>query len=134
MAVLKNGLFGLFALTFCASCAKNSEDVRASYVSPLQYANYSCDQLSAEAQRISGRVSEVSGAQDDAATRDAVAVGVGAVLFWPALFFLAGGDNEAELSRLKGEFEAVEKQAIVKECGLAEDIKTAREQAAKKSD
>lgn len=42
------------------------------------------------------------------ATRDKVAMGVGLMLFWPALFSLAAGDEKAELARLKGEFEAMD--------------------------
>lgn len=48
----------------------------------------------------------MGGAQKQQATNDAVAMGVGLVLFWPALFCLAGGnDRKEELSRLKGEYE-----------------------------
>jgi hypothetical protein len=44
---------------------------------------------------------------------------VGIILFWPALFFMEGdGQNAAELARLRGEFETLEKVAIQKECGL----------------
>lgn len=39
-------------------------------------------------------------------------MGVGLVLFWPALFFLAGDDQKEELARLKGEYEALEKASI----------------------
>lgn len=35
-------------------------------------------------------------------------MGVGLMLFWPALFSLAAGDEKAELARLKGEFEAMD--------------------------
>ena len=42
--------------------------------------------------RVSAKVTEVTGDQESAATTDAVAMGVGLVLFWPALFVLAGTD------------------------------------------
>jgi len=124
-------LFIIF-VSFTSGCAKRSDQVSAAYVSPLQYASYDCNQLTEEATRLSSRVAQASGAQDDAADRDAVATGVGVVLFWPALFFLAAGDNEAELSRLKGEFEAVEREAVKKKCGIAEEIARARSEAAEK--
>ena len=39
------------------------------------------------------------------------------VPFWPALFFMAAGsDKQAELSRLKGEYDAVQQAAIAKDC------------------
>ncbi|WP_281856846.1 hypothetical protein [Litoreibacter halocynthiae] len=102
-----------------SGCAQKSADISASYVSPLQYQSYSCSQISAEAQRLSGRASEVTGVQNKKATNDAVATGVALVLFWPAVF-LIGGDKEngAELARLKGEMEALEKASIQKNCGI----------------
>lgn len=116
-----------------ASCAKSSENVSPSYVSTLQYAQLSCEQLSAEAAALSSRVAAASRAQDSAARRDKIATGVGVVLFWPALFFLASGDDAGELARLKGEFHAVEREAIAKRCGLAAQIQASRESAAARS-
>ncbi len=100
-------------------CATASTEVAPSYVSPLQYQSYSCQQLSAEAARISGRAAEVAGVQDAKRTDDQIAVGVSAVVFWPALFFLKGdGASAAELARLKGEYEALQKAAIEKNCQI----------------
>ena len=68
---------------------------------------------------MSQRAAEVAGIQDEKASGDAVATGVGVVLFWPALFFIKGdGQTAAELGRLKGEFDALEKVSIEKNCGL----------------
>jgi hypothetical protein len=124
------------ALCFSAACATSSKNISASYVSPLQYNTYSCDQLRLEYMRISSRVVEVSGKQDSAAKRDAVGMGVGLVLFWPALLLLAGNKgNPDELARLKGECEAIEICAIEKNCLLAQQIKDEKmklEQIAKK--
>jgi hypothetical protein len=104
---------------FCAGCASSSNEIQPQYVSHLQYQNLSCPQISAEAQRISRRVSEVSGVQDEKASSDAVATGVAIVLFWPAAFFINGdGATAAELSRLKGEFEALERASSQKGCGM----------------
>ena len=102
-----------------SGCAKRPEDIGPTYVSPLQYDQYSCDQLSAEAARLSARAAEISGVQQKKATGDAVAVGVSLILFWPALFFIKGnGATEAEVGRLKGEMEAVERAAVQKSCGI----------------
>ncbi len=106
-------LFG-FSL---AGCASNADKIGASYISPLQYQNYSCVQLGDEAQRVSGRVAQLSGVQDQKASSDALATGVAIVLFWPAAFMIGGNDqNTADLARLKGEFEAVERASIEKNC------------------
>lgn len=102
-------------------CATASKDLSATYVSPLQYQSYDCDQLRAEAQRIQGRVVQLGGRLDEAANNDKGIAAVGIILFWPALFALGGTkQEEAEYSRLKGEYDAVEQQAIIKKCsGIA---------------
>jgi len=100
----------------------------------MQYQSYSCNQIRMEMQRVGRRVNDVAGIQDSEATKDSVAMGVGLVLFWPALFFMIGQDKEQELSRLKGEFEALEQAAIQKECSVANELSEARRlQEARKS-
>jgi hypothetical protein len=102
-----------------AGCASNAGNIKAAYVSPMSYQQYNCSQIGAEAERLSRRVSEVSGAQDQKATNDAVVTGVALVVFWPAAFMLSGdGPTAAELSRLKGEMEALEQVSIQKSCNI----------------
>ena len=102
-----------------AACASSPENISASYVSPNQYASYSCAQLRDEAARVSTRAMQVSGAQSNKATTDAVATGVGVILFWPALFLIKGdGTTAAEVARLKGEMEAIEQVSIQKKCRI----------------
>lgn len=102
------------ALTGCATASK---DVTSSYVSPMQYQSYDCDQLSGETQRISGRVNQLAGRLDEAAANDKAITGVGLILFWPALFALGGTkQQEADYSRLKGEYDAVQQAAVLKRC------------------
>jgi hypothetical protein len=79
-----------------------------------------------ELQRISRKVAEITGQQNKTATKDAWAMGIGLVIFWPALFFLIGGDKKEELSHLKGEFDALEQAAIQKECEVADAIEAGR--------
>ena len=56
-------------------------------------------------------------------------MGIGLVLFWPALFFISGDDRAEELARLKGEAEASEQAAIQKNCHeLLEQLQQEREQ------
>lgn len=107
------------ALCALTACAQKSENIGASYVSPLQYEDYNCRQLAAEAGRVSARASELAGVQDKRAQNDAVATGAAIVLFWPAAFFIKGNkENAAELGRLKGELEAVERASIQRDCGI----------------
>ena len=100
-----------------AACATSPDKISASYVSPLQYQGYDCGQIRSELVRIGRRVDEVTGHQRKQANNDALAMGVDLVLFWPALFFLAGGnDKKEELGRLKGEYDALQEAAVVKRC------------------
>ena len=111
--------FSLCAAVSLAGCADRSNEISASYVSPIPFQSYSCTQLSQEAQRVSSRAAQVAGVQDEKASGDAVATGVALVLFWPAVFFIKGNkQNAAELGRLKGELEAIEQASIQKNCGI----------------
>jgi hypothetical protein len=98
--------FFVSSLSFLvAGCASSSSEISATYVSPLQYQHLTCQQLAAEAERVSRRAAEVSGVQDSKRTSDAWATAGAIVLFWPAAFFIKGdGNTAAELGRLKGEF------------------------------
>ena len=115
---MKKTLIGLLvAGTVLTGCATSSKNLTSSYVSPLQYQQYSCNQLAQESSNIQARVAEIGGAVDSRATKDKWVTGAGMVLFWPALFFVGGNKaQEAEFSRLKGEYEAVQKMAVQKNC------------------
>jgi hypothetical protein len=47
-------------------------------------------------------------------------MGIGLVLFWPALLFLEGGDGPeaTEYANLKGEYEALRENSVSKKCGF----------------
>ena len=105
-----------------SACASSPDKIFATYVSPIQYSNLDCDQIRQEMSRVAGKVREVAGVQQQKANTDKVAMGVGLVLFWPALFFMVGGDKKEELGRLKGEYDALDQAAIQKKCGVAPEI------------
>ncbi len=110
-------------LTF-SGCAKKSEDIKPSYVPTVEYSNKSCSKLKQEIIAINREMRVIAGVQDDTASKDAVAMGVGLVLFWPALFFLASGDdNERQISELKGRYDAVKTVSQRKGCRFAKDLK-----------
>jgi hypothetical protein len=102
-----------------AACAKDANEVGSAYVSPIAYENLTCLQLGQEAERVSARALQASGMQDSRATSDKVAMGVGLIVFFPALLLTKGNDeNTAELSRLKGTMDAIEQISIRKNCGI----------------
>jgi hypothetical protein len=107
------------AILALVGCAKDASQVGSTYISPITYQGYACPQLAEEAQRVSARAAEAAGVQDQKATNDKVAMGVGLVVFWPALLFTKGNDeNTAELARLKGQMDAIEQVSIQKRCGI----------------
>ena len=104
-----------------SACASSPNDISTAYVSELIYKDYSCEQVEMERTRVSQRADDLHASLKKTADNDTAQMAVGMILFWPALFFLEGGDGpEAqEYSRLKGEAQALEKVAITKSCNLA---------------
>jgi hypothetical protein len=104
-------------LAAVSGCASSSDEIGAAYVSPLTYQNYSCDQIRIEMNRLRSRVSALGGQLDEKASADDWQMGIGLVLFWPTLFFIDGdGTEAAEYARIKGESEALEQAATMKNC------------------
>ena len=110
--------FLVFSFIF-VSCASNASDIAAAYVSPTKYSNYNCEQVSLEKDSIERRVNELYIKVEQRAKNDKVSMGVGMVLFWPALFFLKGDSPEAaEYARMKGEYEAIRTVSVQKNCDV----------------
>jgi hypothetical protein len=100
-------------------CASSSADITPSYVSPVIYQSYNCQQLALEAQGVSARAAGLAGAQDSQRTKDTVATTAAVIIFWPAAF-LVGGDKQtaAELANMKGQMVAIEQASIAKKCNI----------------
>jgi hypothetical protein len=133
----------IISLTFIVTgCATSPDNMSASYVSPLIYQNFDCQQLIMESDRVSRRVQSMHAKLDDKSSSDTATMTVGLVLFWPALFFLDGDEDGAiEYKRLMGESEAVQQAAVAGKCDLRlfappkpkEVKKTEEEKAANKA-
>jgi hypothetical protein len=116
---MRNLVVAAVAALVLAGRASASNDIQASYVSPVQYSAYTCQQLGLEAQALSQRAAIVAGAQDEKRSNDQVATGVAIVVFWPAAFLVKGdGQTAAELANLKGQMVAVEQASIQKKCNI----------------
>lgn len=103
-----------------SGCASDPANISAASVSPMQYNAYDCNQVIADLDRVTKRANELNTSLKEKADNDSTQMALGMVIFWPALFFLEGGDgpDAAEYARLKGEKEALEKTAISKNCAL----------------
>lgn len=137
-------LAGVCCLTACAQPAR---EITASYVSPVQYAAFSCEALANEAGRVTHRMAFLSGIQDEHARSDRVHVAAAAVVVGGATAVTGGlitgasqtaklaagtlggvaagslvglhGDDSTttEIGRLKGELDAVERAFVRHGCG-----------------
>lgn len=126
---MKKTICILSAAALIAGCSSKAEDVQASHVSTVSYKRFTCVELVQEREVLKGKIIEIAEDQDAKAGSDAAAMAVGGLLFWPALLFLAAGDDkEGELGRLKGEFDAVTEVAKKKRCISDEQLQAEEEQ------
>lgn len=120
---MKTVLAGLAIASMTAGCATRSQDIQPASVSMVPYRAMNCTQVSEEVARVSGRIGYVAQQQDAAAASDAAGMAIGlAVLPGMLLFTQGDGPNAAELSRLRGELEALRTVNIEKQCGVAVPI------------
>jgi hypothetical protein len=105
-----------------AGCATNPEKVKATFVSPAQYANYDCIQIREEMIRVFSRANTMTSMQRSKSEKDALAVGASIALFWPAAFLVAGGDVKDELASLKGQYAALTEASNAKKCPLSPEL------------
>jgi len=110
----------LAAAIILTGCATSPDKMGATDVSPIQYQKYDCEQIGSESDRIGRRVNVLYDQLKAESKADAWQAGIGIVLFWPALFFLEGGDGPqaTEYRQLKGEYEALQRTSSQKKCGL----------------
>jgi len=112
-------IIGVFVCVLAVgACATQPDKIASAYVSPLQYKDYDCDQISMELARVNSRVNALHTSLKKTADDDAGQMAVGLILLWPTLFFLEGSDGpEAqEYARLKGEKDALDVAAVQKKC------------------
>ena len=122
MTFIKKMLAGLAAtaLVLLVGCAADTSQIQPSYVSPIEYEDFDCDQIEAEARRVSRQAQEIGSRVDKTAADDDAQMAVGLILFWPTLFFLEGSataDTQA-YADLKGRFEALEEASVKKTCDI----------------
>lgn len=110
----------LFVVVSFMGCASSPDDFSATYVSPVKYKSYDCEQIALEMEHISKRTVALHQSLKKKADNDAAQMTIGMVFFWPALFFLEGGDGPeaAEYANMKGEYEALRQCAVRQKCDV----------------
>ncbi len=120
MLSLKRIISGFSLIFFIAGCASSPDELTTTHVSSFKYTRMSCVQLIEEVDSVGSKIVNLHASLDKKANDDTAQMAIGMIFFWPALFFLEGGDGPqaVEYSRLKGEREAIEKAARRLSCGL----------------
>ena len=118
----KKFLAVLAATALVSACATPPEKIAPAAISSSTYSEFDCNQVRQELLRVHERVTSIAGMQRTKAKKDAMAVGVGLAVYWPALFLVAGGDMDKELASLKGQYDALSATAQEKNCPIAVEL------------
>lgn len=121
----------IVAAAMVSGCASSPKSIKAAYVSPLKYQDLSCDKIGDERTAILYHSNVLYHSLRKRADTDAAVMGVGAVLFLPALFFLKGNNAKAaEFAELQGDYHALRLNSEQRGCAI--DFPDIRKAAASK--
>jgi hypothetical protein len=114
----------ILASTLLAGCATSPSHISAAYVSPLKYASYDCDQLTAELDAVDHRRDALFASIKKRAKGDSVKMGIGLFVAWPALLFLKGNDDtqNVEYAQLKGDHDALVEAGVRQKCNVTPTV------------
>jgi hypothetical protein len=107
------------AVLACAAtaCATRSSDVVPQMTDAAEFANWTCERIDDESDRVQLRAADVAYAVDARVGNNMVMLGFGVMVFWPALLAMQPDGIEAqELAALKGRFEALRSAAQRRGC------------------
>ena len=100
-----------------AGCATRSGDVAPAPANPADFATWDCLRIADEQDAVQQRAADLAYAVDERVGNNILALGVGLVVFWPAILAMRPQGPEAQdLARLKGRFEALQAAAHLKSC------------------
>lgn len=102
----------IIAAIALAGCAKKPADIPASYVSPMKYDTWSCQQLAQESARVDDAYTKAATQQEEARSADTM----GVILLGLPVSSLSGGNVAPQIASLKGEQEVLAKAMIRKNC------------------
>ena len=107
------------AAAMLAGCASSPKSIKAAYVSPTKFQALSCDQIAQERSAVLYRSNVVYQSLRKRRDTDSAVMGVGTVLFLPALFFLKGnGAKAAEFAQLQGDYNVLRLNSEDRGCGI----------------
>lgn len=109
--------FTMASLLLAAGCAKRPENITARFAPASGYRAMACEQLNDERMRVGLELQRITALQQENADADALLMGVGMVIFWPALIGLAATtDRSDQIAGMMGERDAMDIAAREKGC------------------
>ena len=117
------------ALTIATTgCATRSADVAPVAASASEFITWDCSRIEDELDSVQQRAADLAYSVDERAGNNIIALGVGVMVFWPAMLAMRSNGLEAtELAKLKGRYEALREAAAGKKCPPpGEDLPAAR--------
>ncbi len=113
----------LLPLALLGACATRSIDVQPQATDPGLFANWTCDALYDEADRVRQRAARVAYDVDARSGNNIIALGLGVTVFWPALLAMRpSGPDSATLAELKGRDEALRAAQAQRRCPPAPEL------------
>jgi hypothetical protein len=109
----------VFITLLLSACSTSSDNILAQYVPPEKYQGLTCWEIGTEGKRVASRVAEISGDGYSNTSGATWLVAPSIVVRWPTPWFATSEEEATELSKLKGEFEALEQASALKRCGLS---------------
>lgn len=108
---------GFACATMLMACAQSPETIQAADVNRSAYQAYSCQSLRAELYSTEAKLGQLEAAQRAERNKDVAWITGGALLFLPAMAVAATGEDHApQISRMKGERDAMRSSMIERGC------------------
>lgn len=105
--------FLIFIFSISLSGCATAPESDPAYVSPAQYQSYNCNQISAEMQRVSGKIEQASKVN---ATGQVLETALSAFAISQGYGIYDDGSSDVEYRRLSNQYDVLEQTAIQKEC------------------
>ncbi|WP_201493711.1 hypothetical protein [Rubrivivax sp. A210] len=117
ISLLATALASALLGSLLGACATRSAQVQPVAASAAEFAAWDCPRIDGELDRVQQRAAELAWAVDERAGNNIAALGLGVMVFWPALIAMRpDGLEAADLARLKGRDEALRGVARDKAC------------------
>lgn len=114
---MKRTIIAAASIALLGACATSPENIKPHFVPSSAYSSATCEELDADLKDARARLAIMLREQGEDAQADAVAMGIGLLVFAPALLVLAATDDrEEEIGQLSGEVEGMTNAYVQKSC------------------